>query len=182
MRLAVTGPQNTGKTTFIKDFLSAFPNYITPEETYRDVVRKNRLKLNRITTKNSQKTIRDFLYKQTTENKQKNIIFDRCVLDNLIYSLYQYEIGNFKKEFINKTRKMVYDSLKNLDGLIFIPTSVAVVLADDGERDINKEYIDAINRLFVSEILEVARKTKIKIFTITGNRETRIKHIGNLIK
>jgi predicted ATPase len=182
MRLTVTGPQNTGKTTFIKDFLNAFPNYITPKETYRDVVRKNKLKLNRITTENSQRIIRDFLYKQIVENKQKNIIFDRCLLDNLIYSEYQYEIGNFKKDFIDKTRKMVYDSLKHLDGLIFIPTSVGITLTEDGERDINKEYIDAVNRLFISEILEVARKTKIKIFTITGNRETRIKHIGNLIK
>ncbi len=182
MRLAVTGPQNTGKTTFIRDFLSAFPNYVTPDETYRDVVRKNKLKLNRVAVEYSQRVIRDFLYKQTTENKQKNIIFDRCVLDNLIYSLYQYEIGNFKKEFIDKTRKMVYDSLKHLEALIFIPTAVSVPLAEDGERDINTQYVDAINRLFISEILEVARKTKIKIFTITGNRETRIEQIGGLIK
>jgi predicted ATPase len=181
MRLTVTGPQNTGKTTFIKDFLSAFPGYFSPKETYRDVIRNNRLKVNRETTQQSQKLIRDFLYQQIFKNKKKNVIFDRCVLDNLVYSYYQYELGKFSKKFIDESEKMMFDSLKRLDVLIFIPTGVSVPLKEDYLRDTDVQFIDSINRLFVSMILEVARKSKIKIAVVTGNRKLRIDQIKKLI-
>lgn len=76
MRLAVIGPQNTGKSTFIKDFIKAFPNYKTPQKTYRDVISKRKLSINQKSTEKNQKIIRDFLYKQISENKQSNILFD----------------------------------------------------------------------------------------------------------
>ena len=182
MRLTVTGPQNTGKTTFVEDFLSAFPDYFSPKETYRDVIRNNSLKVNRETTEKSQKLIRDFLYKQICEDKNKNVIFDRCVLDNFIYSYYQYELGKFSKKFIDESEKMMFDSLKHLDALIFIPTGVSVPLKEDYLRDTDVQFIDSINRLFISTILEVARKSKIKIAVITGDRKSRIDQIKKFIK
>lgn len=42
-KIAVIGPQNTGKSTFVKDFVNAFPEFKTPLETYRDVVKKNNI-------------------------------------------------------------------------------------------------------------------------------------------
>ena len=77
MRIAVTGPQNTGKTTFVKDFLETFPLYTTTDKTYRDTVKEKGLKINQETSEETQKHILDFLYKQITENLGENIIFDK---------------------------------------------------------------------------------------------------------
>ena len=183
MRLAVSGPQNTGKTTFIKDFLKAFPHYYSPSETYRDVIRKNNLKINKKTTDESQRLIRDFLYKQIKSNKRKNIIFDRCVLDNLIYSTYQFEQGNISKKFIDETKKMVMDSLECLDAMILIPTGVSVRLVEDNLRDTDIHFIDSVNRIFISTILDLASNKKTpKIFVVTGDRESRINHVRKLLE
>jgi hypothetical protein len=182
MRLAVSGPQNTGKTTFIKDFLKAFPSYYSPSETYRDVIRKNNLKINRESTDESQRLIRDFLYKQIKSNKRKNILFDRCVLDNLIYSTYQFEQGNVSKKFVDETKKILSDSLKYLDALILIPTGVSVRLVEDNLRDTDIHFIDSVNRIFISAILDIASKKKTpKIYVVTGDRESRIKQVSKLI-
>ncbi len=181
MRLAITGPQNTGKTTFIKDFLRAFPEYSSPKKTYRDVIKQNKLEINQKTTKYSQKLIRDFLFNQICWNKRQNIIFDRCVLDNLVYSFCQYELGNINLDFIKQTKSMLIESLKYLDALVFIPTGVSVRLVDDKLRDIDLNFIDAVNRLFFSFIIEIAQMNLIKIFVITGDRKMRIDFIRKMM-
>ena len=76
MRIAVTGPQNTGKSTFIEDFLSALPTYTTPERTYRDLISQEELPVNQETNEDSQRRIRDFLFDQATSNIEEDVIFD----------------------------------------------------------------------------------------------------------
>jgi len=181
MRLAITGPQNTGKTTFLKDFLLAFPHYFSFKRTYRDIIRENKLKVNREATENGQRLIRDFLYRQIKENKKKNVIFDRCVLDNWVYSYYQYEAGKFSEVFIKESEKIMFDSLKYLDALIFIPAGISIPLTKEYLRDTDAFFIDDINRLFISKIIDIARKSKIKIIVICGNRKDRIKQIRKFI-
>lgn len=181
MRLAITGPQNTGKTTFIKDFLKAFPEYSSPSGTYRDIVKKKKLKINRETTEESQKIIRDFLHKQVTKNKKENIIFDRCVLDNFTYSFYQYEIGRFNDKLIAETVAIMENSLARLDALVFIPSAVSIQLINDTVRDIDTHFVDAVNRIFIKKIIDIAASRKIKIFVITGDRESRINQIRKYI-
>ncbi len=181
MRLAISGPQNTGKTTFIQDFLLHFPNYFSPKKTYRDIIIKNNLITGQAQPEESQKRIRDFQYKQILKNKKENIIFDRCIIDNLVYSLCQYELGNFSHSFVEETKKMMIDSLEYLDTLVFIPTALSVKIINDNLRDTNRKSIDNVNRLFISTILEIARENKIKIFTITGDRNTRIEQIRKII-
>jgi signal recognition particle receptor subunit beta len=68
MKIAVIGPQNTGKTTFIKDFLKEFKKYKTTKYTYRDIIRKKKLDINQKSSELSQKVIMDFLYKEITSN------------------------------------------------------------------------------------------------------------------
>ena len=57
MRIATTGAQAVGKSTFVKDFLRNWPNYTTPKKTYRDLVKKKGLKINKEGTKDSQMAI-----------------------------------------------------------------------------------------------------------------------------
>ena len=182
MRLAVIGPQNTGKTTFIKDFIKVFPHYKTPNESYRDVVNKGKLKINQKTSKGSQAAIRDFLFKQAKNFQGENVIFDRSLLDNYIYSLAQYKKGKITKKFIDETKKMMNVSLTHIDRLILIPTAVGVELITDKVRDTDKLYIDYINKLFIEEIIEFARTNPTPIWVISGDRKTRIKTIREKLK
>ena len=172
--MAVIGPQNTGKSTFIKDFIQHFSNYVTPFETYRDVIKNNNLEINQKGSEENQRLIRDFLYKQITENKESNVLFDRCVIDNYVYSLSLYEDGKVSLEFLNETFNLLLKHLEFLDGLIFIPTAVAVKLVDDAMRDTDTKYIDKINRFFTKTLFLINKQKPIEIFVISGDRDERI--------
>lgn len=174
MRIAIIGPQNTGKTTFLQDLLVTFPHYTTPKLTYRDVVKRGNLQINRETTEKSQAVIRDFLNEQISNNKEKNILFDRCVIDNYIYTKAGFEIPN---EFFKETEEIMYKSLDFLDVLFFIPTAAAINLERDGLRDIDASFIDQINCLFIETLFEIVAKRKIPICVISGTRKERVNRV-----
>lgn len=181
MRIAVIGPQNTGKSTFIEDFLKEFPHYRSPQETYRDVIESRALEVNQKTSLESQKEIRDFMFGQVRHNKEYTIIFDRCLIDNYVYTLAQYEKGGIEKWFVDETESMMVDTLRLIDMFIFIPTAVAVPLVDDATRDINAAYIDTINHLFLKTLFELSRKHHITVKIISGSRKERIEQMKKLI-
>ncbi len=177
MRIAVIGPQNTGKSTFVKDFLKAFPAYRTTQETYRDLVKQRGLQINQKTTEESQRAIRDFLFHQTFDGSEQNILFDRCVIDNYIYTLAQFEKGVIDEEFLKETEEIMCKSLAGLDVLVFIPTAVSVSLVNDLLRDTNTAFVDRVNCLFIETLLEITKRSPIKIVVVAGSREERISQI-----
>jgi nicotinamide riboside kinase len=153
-KIAVCGTQGQGKSTFIKDFVQKFPMYSTPEKTYREFVKENNLKLNREASKDVQEQILNFMVDQTMYNYGNNqkMIFDRCPIDNLMYSMWSAEKGNgdIDDSFIEKCIPIVRESLKFLDLIIFIPMtdSHKIELVADGVRDIDETYVKEIDALF----------------------------------
>lgn len=181
MRIAVIGPQNTGKSTFIKDFLKEFPHYTTPRETYRDVIEKRHLAVNQKTSLESQKEIRDFMFGQLRHNLEYNVIFDRCMIDNYIYTYVQYENGEIPKWFVDETESMMKDSLRTADLYLFIPTAVSVPLVDDGTRDITASYVDMVNHHFLRILFELSRTHHITVKVISGTPKERMGQVKKLI-
>lgn len=181
MRIAVIGPQNTGKSTFVKDFLEEFSHYTSPKETYRDVIESKSLVVNQKSSLESQKEIRDFMFGQTRQNTEYNVIFDRCMIDNYVYTNVQYEKGEIPKWFVDETEAMMRDTLQQIDMYLFIPTAVSVPLVDDSTRDITASYIDTVNHQFLRILFDLSRKNQVTVKVISGSRKERIDQVKKLI-
>lgn len=153
MRIAVSGTANTGKTTFIKDFLGKWPSYKTPEKTYRDIIAKKNLPHSDKTCIATQRAILDFQVEtQASYAKTDNVIFDRCPLDNLVYSMWAMNQGDgdITDKFIDECIPLVRESMKNLDIIFFIPITkaAAIPIVNDGMRQTDEEYIKEVDVIF----------------------------------
>ncbi len=180
MKVAVIGPQNTGKSTFVSDFIGAFPQFSTPTESYRDVIKKNNLSINQLTGTASQTLIRDFIYQQV-ESAPDNTVFDRCLIDNYIYTWYAYTQGNVEESFLQETENMMRESVAHIDLFLFIPTALSIPLVEDALRDTNSGYIDCVNRMFIQTLFSLIEKTHIQVVSIGGSREERIQQVRTVL-
>lgn len=164
MKIAVCGTSCIGKTTYIQDFLQTWKNYKNPEKTYRNSVDKELL--NKSGTEESQKFILNALVDQAIEfSKKDNVIFDRCVLDNLVYTTWLYLNDKVSEKFLDETRVIVRETLKLYDILFFIPiTKVAPVEISEKEtRETDSVYREEIDNIFKSFISSY-HKSEGKIF------------------
>ena len=85
MRISISGTGCQGKTTLIQDFLQEWPGFSTPKKTYRSKLKKDNH--SKDACEDSQWDILNFMLDQLQEYKKgDNIIFDRCPLDNLVYT------------------------------------------------------------------------------------------------
>ena len=151
MKIAVVGTQCVGKSTYIKDFLKKWNMYKTPDTCYRSLIKEKSLTINREGSEETQKIILDFLLDQATNfSKNENVIFDRCVLDNLAYSSWLYLNGKVSEKFLDQTRILVRESLKLFDIIFFLPlTKVSPVeIVEDGTRDTDPVYREEIDNIF----------------------------------
>lgn len=180
MRVAVIGPQNTGKSTFVADFIRAFPQFATPAESYRDVIKKNNLSINQLTGTESQRLIRDFIYQQV-ETAADNTVFDRCLIDNYVYTWYAHTQGNIEEGFLRETENIMRESVAHIDLFLFIPTALSIPLVEDALRDTNSGYIDCVNRMFIQTLFSLIEKTHIQVVSIGGSREERIQQVRSVL-
>ncbi len=179
MRIAVIGPQNTGKSTFVQDFLATFPNYVSPEKTYRDMINERGLAINQQTTEENQRLIREFLDEQVRLFEGENVVFDRCVIDNWVYTKAQALRGKIEEAFVKETEDIMRDSMQHIDAVVFIPTVSGIVYVDDGTRDIDREFIDRVNTLYIDLLLSLRRDIHHPIVTVAGPRSVRIDIVRN---
>lgn len=173
MRIAVVGPQNTGKSTFVRDFIATFPQFSTPTESYRDVVRKHNLQINQLTGTESQRHIREFMREQIA-TAPDNTIFDRCLIDNYMYTRFGFEKGNVEEAFLRESEAIMHETAGQIDLYLFIPSALSIPLEDDALRDTTPAYVDVVNRTCIEIIFALIRSKGIDVEVIGGTREERI--------
>lgn len=193
MRLAISGTAGQGKTTLIKDFLAVWPMYSTPSKSYRDVLVENNLQHSSNTSELAQERILDFMVEQLSKtDKDDNIIFDRCPLDNLVYSLWMNNKDNsiVSDKFITESIRKMQQSMKYIDIIFWIPYSAAIPVVQDGLRDANVEYIKEIDALFKEIYMQsvynpdfslLPKGDRPPIIAVTGTRENRIMQIADYV-
>jgi predicted ATPase len=151
MRIAISGTASTGKTTLIKDMVKEWPTFTTPTKTYRDLLPKD--EHSKATTKELQEKILNFMIDQVQEyGENDKVIFDRCPLDNIVYTLWAHEKGTdgVDHAFVKKCITLVKESMCFYDIIFFIPiTKVSPIkIQDDGTRDTDPHYIKEIDTVF----------------------------------
>ena len=112
MRIAFSGTGNSGKSTMVKSFLHTWQQYVTPEKTYRDILKEENLTHSSETSIDTQNKILDFMIDQVVSyDKDSKVIFDRCPLDNIAYTLWCHEKGkdDFTREFVSKQISLMKD-------------------------------------------------------------------------
>ena len=193
MRIAISGTANLGKSTLVQDFLQEWNMYGREVKTYRDVLNEKQLPHSKKTTKESQKAILDYMVDTLKEFKKGDkVIFDRCPLDNLVYSMWamSQEDSDIDEDFIDECIPIVREALTNLDIIFFIPITKfnKIDIEDDGFRETDKQYIKEIDNFF--KVLQrhyhehpqdnpfFPRNDSPALIEVFGSREERI----NMIK
>jgi len=153
MRIAISGTGCQGKTTLIRDFLDQWPSYTTSKKTYRDVIKDTNLSHSSKTNEDTQWDILNFMIDELQKTKKGDkVIFDRCPLDNLVYSIWSNEKKNsdITQKFIKKCIPLVRETLRFIDIIFFTPiTKVAPVEIEEDElRDSDLEFIEEVDHLF----------------------------------
>jgi hypothetical protein len=139
------------------------------------------LKINQLTGRESQELIRDFLIEQVETNTFKDVIFDRTVIDNYVYTKLADGSGEIDSAFVNETWEKSIESLAYLDMLFFIPTAASISLVDDEMRDTDVAFIDAVNREFIDALLRIRSLSPIPICVLAGTREERVREAKNCL-
>lgn len=150
MKIAFMGAANSGKTTLINQFIKNWPQFTLSTNTYRDLIKEKNLNINKEGTEESQKIILQSLVDEVNSVKDstQNIVFDRCVIDNLVYSLWLYNYGKVSQDFIVDCKYKVRDAVTKYDIIFYTPRSKSLKIVEKDTREIDESYIDEIDNLF----------------------------------
>jgi len=164
--------------------------YKKSTESYRKVIKEEKLKINKEVNQDGQWKIMNCLIDdlQKTEKGDK-ILFDRSPLDSLVYSLWSNGKGSsdIDDEFIKKCIPLVRESMKFLDIIFFIPITKAapVKIQQKATREIDRLFIEEIDHIFKAITFQ-ANQNKSPFFDpadrppiieVFGNPEERIQMI-----
>jgi predicted ATPase len=186
MKIAVSGTHCIGKSTFITDFLTNWTNYKTPVETYRNFIKEKNYPHSKEGTEESQGEILNFLIEEAKQYTRKdNVIFDRCVLDNLAYSSWLFLNGKVSEKFLDQARLAVRREIQDFDIIFFLPITKfsEVDFKPDEMRDSDPVYREEIDNIFKTFVKSYQQQDgrifpvddSPPIIEIFGNRIERIK-------
>lgn len=149
MRIAVSGCAASGKTTTIQHFLQKWPNYSLINSDYRKLIKDKRHSKN--TTAKLQGEILNILCSECEPyTPSQNVIFDRCPLDNLVYSMWCYanNVKGFTDKFIEQSILKVKKSMQNLDVIFICTRDLMPPIEDNGVREIDPKYVEETDNIF----------------------------------
>jgi len=179
MIISFTGAQSTGKSTLLNRCVTEFDDkFIYFPEITRSIRNKFGVKINEAGDDITQLLIIsghiENMIKGTTS--EKHCIFDRCVLDGLVYTewltnngivspcVYESMIGVFEK-YIDKVDVIFYTDPKDV-GLVY-----------DGERSVDIEFRNSIINSFENYI-----KYYKQVVKLSGTVEERMNTIKETLK
>jgi len=164
MRIAFIGPQNSGKSTLIENFLKKWPMYKRPEKTYRNIIKEKKLPTNKQATKESQKEILNALVdevQQASATEEKYLVFDRCSVDNIAYTLWHYakETPGFDTEFVIDSKTIAAIALKYIDVIFYVPSRKEIPIEEKENRETDEIFREEMDNIFDSLVESYEKNT-----------------------
>jgi predicted ATPase len=166
MRIAFSGAACTGKTTTIEAFLRKWPSYKFVQSNYRNLIKKTK-KHSRNNSKKNQEQILDIMLAETLQfTAHDKVVFDRCPLDNVIYSMWCYDKGmkGFTEKFIKESIEKVRESMRHLDIIFLCTRDLMPPIVSNGVRDTDPTFIQEIDTLFKTAFKQIQRGTEYSPF------------------
>ena len=192
-RIGITSAQNMGKTTLINDMIKQWPNFKAAGNSYREKAKQDKsVKLNKEGSEESQIIIRDALIDdlQQYDRKKDNVIHDRTLIDNLVYSMWLNANGKVSDLFIEQQVPIIKQALTYYDIIFFIPMmanyNIPIVPSVDGQRELDPVFREEIDNIFKAVLMDYWRKDGRTFFPnedcpalieVWGTREERIQMI-----
>lgn len=149
MRIAISGCASSGKTTTIQHFLQKWTGYDLINSDYRKIIKNNTHSKN--TTPKLQREILDILCKEAEPyTLHQNVIFDRCPIDNLVYSMWCYGNGvkGFDEKFIEESILKVRKGMNYFDVVFICTRDIMFPIENNGIRETDKKYVEETDNLF----------------------------------
>lgn len=188
MRIAVTGTNGVGKSTFINDMLQQWSCFSKPETDFRSKIRKRYTTT--VNSKRQKKILKLMTDQLRSYGRGDNVIYDRCPIDNMVYTLYGYaKEHGITDKFVKQTAEELKKALRMIDLVLFIPITKhgSVCIEDNLEDkgDLTEEYAIEIDNIFKSLYKEWSKREspyvdfedKPHVLEIFGTPEERIEMV-----
>lgn len=193
MKIAFIGTQCNGKSTLVKEFREKWPMYKQPEKTYRGLIIEKKIKNNKNGTEESQKAILNALVDEVilaTATEEKHIVFDRCVIDNIAYTLWLNEKGKVSDEFVMDSRQVALETVKMYDIIFYLPLREEIKIEKRKGREIDPVYRQEIDNIFKALVTSYERNSGIffpvrdcpAVITLEGPADLRCEQIRLYLK
>ena len=177
LKIAFSGPQASGKSTIIKNILD---NHLKKEDytfikggarklkDYGFQINEKGTDLSQILLFNSY--IDDLIVKPK-QYQTKNFIYDRWLLDGVVYSEWSTSIGKNKPwvyDYGQLMLKMIYTEID----ILFYCDIEGIPVENDNYRNIDQDYRNVIKAIFENYLREPIVPFK-KVITLSGTVEQR---------
>lgn len=193
MKIVFCGPQCNGKSTLIKEFLKRWPMYKEAKLSYRNLLKTNKVTGNKEGTAESQKAILNAIIDDTQKATAKGddfLVFDRCVIDNIVYSLWLNENGKVSDEFIMDTKRIAFEAIRVFDIIFYLPLREEIKIVSKKGRSIDPKYRQEIDNIFRAVVGSYEKNLGIffpkedcpAVITLEGPPDLRIEQIPMYIK
>jgi len=167
-KIAVCGCAGVDKPSFVNEFLKQFTIYRRGCESYKNIPQKKQV----FGSQELQLSILNAMVDDILAlNKTDNVIIEHSILDNLVDSMWMnvhltpQKISNIDDRFIQKSIKVVKETLHFLDLIIWLPKVNQYDIQYASKED--EVYDDEIDNLF-SAIEETYTTRKEQIFEFSS--------------
>ena len=177
MIITFTGTQSVGKSTLLTA-LKADENYkdwyFEPEIT-RSLKEKFKLNINEAGNSITQLCVLNSHLENVLKHRDNNVVLDRCIVDGLVYTTYQYMTEKIDADVYIHAKYMFNLLINKYDIIFHIEPEFDVV--DDGIRSIDTKFRNTIASL----IREALPSYTGKLVKLTGTVEERLAQINETL-
>ena len=169
MKIGFCGTMSVGKTTLVNALkeLPEFKDYHFRTERSKHLMNLG-IPLNTDSTFKGQLV---FAAERAAELMQENIMTDRTIIDVMAFAELSKSMKDYEKYHLNST---LYHLIKDYD-IIFYVSPKGVKIEDNGLRETNSKYRDAIDKKILSLLQIWGLATKVK--KLSGTTEERINQV-----